>query len=300
MSEETKTILKVISDKITDMLVIEEPNGNSPFSTRAELAAYNKGLSDAFDFVMAMRIKEEEKEQVAKGTDRTTERISEELIRGGIENGIISFGQEEGQLTAKIGDNWFYIGNDNEEYGKTADDFPKEELIARVYENINSEPINSVDIEDATECLYYKAVLEENVMCKLDLMTAHESNNLEWFRTSINMNMNCARFIDNTINNNFEDNRCDMAKVLEEVTAAYGKERCMHVLAAQVENHSWDGRYSTETKKWAKSEMEGFSAEFIEDSRNYYLNAHAILINGLAERAIKTYGEQAKSNIERG
>lgn len=87
------------------------------------------------------------------------ERISKELIQKGIANGTISFSMEYDTLTVHIGDYWFYISS---EIGRTQDDFSNEQLVDRIYETINDEPINDDDEEKATECLYYKAVLEES------------------------------------------------------------------------------------------------------------------------------------------
>lgn len=86
------------------------------------------------------------------------ERISKELIRKGIEQEIITFDMEDDMLIAHIGDNWFFI---SDELDKTENDFSKEELINMVHAAINDEPINDEDDEQATECLYYKAVLLE-------------------------------------------------------------------------------------------------------------------------------------------
>ena len=88
------------------------------------------------------------------------ERISRELIRKGISRKIITFGMEDDQLAAYIEDYWFFI-TDEPDVDESC--FSKDELTEMVYEAINDEPIND-DIDDyATECLYYKAVLEENV-----------------------------------------------------------------------------------------------------------------------------------------
>lgn len=127
--------------------------------------------------------------------------------------------------------------------------------------------------------------------CKDDILTAKENDRLSEWRASFRENGNCAKALDNAMNDNFADNRMDTKKVLETVVAEYGFERTAHVLAAQVFNHDWDGRYSRDVKDWAKEQMKEFSADFIEDSRDYYLNAHPILIDGVASRAMS---EQVK------
>ena len=88
------------------------------------------------------------------------ERINKELVRKGIEQNVISFDMEDDMLIACIGDNWFFI---SDELDKGKESFSKEEFVNMVYESINDEPINDEDEEQAGECLYYKAVLLEQV-----------------------------------------------------------------------------------------------------------------------------------------
>lgn len=87
------------------------------------------------------------------------ERISRELVESGIDEDIIRFGMQDGALAAHIGDYWFYIA----EEGRTEDDFTRDELVSLVHEAVNDEPINADDEEAATECLYYKYFLEEQL-----------------------------------------------------------------------------------------------------------------------------------------
>lgn len=126
---------------------------------------------------------------------------------------------------------------------------------------------------------------------KDDLLTAKEKDQLAEWRASFRESGNCAKALDKAMNDNWADNRMDTKKVLDTVVAEFGFERTAHVLAAQVFNHDWDGRYDRKVKDWAKSEMAGFSQDFIEESRDYYLNAHPILIDGVAKTAM---AEQVK------
>lgn len=87
------------------------------------------------------------------------ERISRDMVRKGIRNSRITFITRYDNLAAAIGEYWFYICND---IGKTEKDFTEDELVDMVHEAINDEPINNKDEEQAAECLYYKAVLEES------------------------------------------------------------------------------------------------------------------------------------------
>ena len=120
-----------------------------------------------------------------------------------------------------------------------------------------------------------------------DMMTAKENGEMTDWRSSFKENCNCARAIDKALNENYADNRLETDKALDTVLAEYSAERVNHVLAAQVVTHDWDGRYHNDVKAWAKEQTKELSAEFMEDSRDYYLNAHPILIDGLASKVMQ-------------
>lgn len=133
---------------------------------------------------------------------------------------------------------------------------------------------------------------------KNDMMTAKENGEMADWRSSFKENCNCAKAIDKALNDNFADNRLDTDKALDTVVAEYGAERVTHVLAAQVVNHNWDGRYHNDVKAWAKEQTKELSAEFTEDSRDYYLNAHPILIDGLATKVMQREKELEKELLK--
>lgn len=89
---------------------------------------------------------------------------------------------------------------------------------------------------------------------KNDMMTAKENGEMADWRSSFKENCNCAKAIDKALNDNFADNHLDTDKALDTVVAEYGAERVTHVLAAQVVNHDWDGRYHNDVKTWAKEQ----------------------------------------------
>lgn len=88
------------------------------------------------------------------------ERINKDLIQKGIEQNIITFNMKDDMLVACIGEYWFFI---SDEIDKDENSFSKDELVNMVHVNINDEPINDEDEEQAAECLYYKAILLERV-----------------------------------------------------------------------------------------------------------------------------------------
>lgn len=123
------------------------------------------------------------------------ERISIDLIRRGIREGIIRFGTEDDELTAMIGDYWFYIAFGAE---KDKDEYTEDELVAMVHGSINSEPINAEDDEDAMECLYYRYfILEKFAETELDWirdsLRKTGKKNLEHMMASVSSRINAAR-----------------------------------------------------------------------------------------------------------
>lgn len=133
------------------------------------------------------------------------------------------------------------------------------------------------------------------VLYKYDKEIAKQNGEIEICIKSFKQNKECAKAIDKALNENFSDNRLNVDKVIDTVVADFGIERVTHVLSAQVVNHDWDGRYHNDVKGWAKEQMKGFTSEFIEESRNYYLTAHPILIGGLSSTVMERQKELEKS-----
>ena len=133
------------------------------------------------------------------------------------------------------------------------------------------------------------------VLYKYDKEIAKQNGEIEICIKSFKQNKECAKAIDEALNENFSDNRLNVDKVIDTVVADFGIERVTHVLAAQVANHDWDGRYHNDVKDWAKEQIKGFSSEFIEESRDYYLTAHPILIDGLSSTVMVRQKELEKS-----
>lgn len=129
-----------------------------------------------------------------------------------------------------------------------------------------------------------------------DRITAKENGETAECLNSFKENRSCAAAIDKALNENYSENRLDTDKALNTVVEQFGIERVNHVLAAQIVNHDWDGRYHNDVKAWAKEHMKDYSAEFIEDSRSYYLNAHPVLIDGLASKAMVMQNEIGLGN----
>lgn len=81
---------------------------------------------------------------------------------------------------------------------------------------------------------------------------ARQNGELEVYRASRKLNIECAKAIRDAIWDNYKDNRLD-TKCVKDVISKFGTERTMYVLANTIQQQDWDGRYSPDNKRWAKS-----------------------------------------------
>ena len=125
---------------------------------------------------------------------------------------------------------------------------------------------------------------------------AAENDELDQWRESRKLNEECARTIDNAINENYtyENSHLDTEKVIDKVSETYGKERTGLVFANHISNREWDGRYSSQTKEWANNITAGLSPDVKNEIRNVHLNAHAVLIDGVIRTVINREKEISK------
>lgn len=81
--------------------------------------------------------------------------IAKDMVKNGLLNGKIRLGNEDGNLSAHIGDNWFWI------YAVAGNEYGLDEIIQNIYAAINEEPIRNVDDsgildeEASAEYMYY-------------------------------------------------------------------------------------------------------------------------------------------------
>lgn len=115
---------------------------------------------------------------------------------------------------------------------------------------------------------------------------AREHAELDKYRESKRLNMLCKEAIEQSIMDNYRDNRLDADAVWRDVTAQFGAERTAFVLAMTVREKDFDGRFSRENKAWAKSqplppdpEHRGLYCSYVVDK------AHPILTDALVTHA---------------
>lgn len=84
--------------------------------------------------------------------------------------------------------------------------------------------------------------------------TAHyakEHNERDAYSKSMQTNIMCRTSIEDAIHDHYNDNRLNPAGA-RDVLKRFGPERTCYVLAATVQDKSWDGRISDSNKDWAK------------------------------------------------
>ena len=102
------------------------------------------------------------------------------------------------------------------------------------------------------------------------------------YRESKRLNVLCKEAIEQTVRDNYRDNRLDADAVWRDVTAQFGAERTAFVLAMTVREKDFDGRFSRENKAWAKTqplppdpEHQGLYCSYVVDK------AHPVLTDAL-------------------
>ena len=83
-----------------------------------------------------------------------------------------------------------------------------------------------------------------------DYAKAH--GEIDWYRDSQKYNTMCASAIEDAISlrYDFDKKRLDPVAA-DEVLQAFGEERTLFVLAANIQDKSWDGRITDDNRKWA-------------------------------------------------
>lgn len=120
-------------------------------------------------------------------------------------------------------------------------------------------------------------------------MAENESD--RWIE-SYRLNEACCRDIGTAIyKSNYAEHRYDLESAAKSILAIYGSERVSWVLAAIVQAHEYDGRYSQSNKEWAG----GYA---IPNDRRYpSTDVHPILVDGFIGHVRKII-EKERSGCE--
>ena len=132
---------------------------------------------------------------------------------------------------------------------------------------------------------------------------AREHNELPQFHESNLANIACRYAIDKAVADHFDGMRLN-PKAAEDVIHEFGIERTLFVLANTVQQKSWDGRFSRETKHWAASVDIPDDVTGGFDRRTQYIaNSHPAVLDGFIslarEAAFREHEQPEKESIRR-
>ena len=116
----------------------------------------------------------------------------------------------------------------------------------------------------------------------------------ELYRRSLQANIECRHEIEQTINKNFDGYRLNKG-FERELVEKFGMERVGYVLASTVQSHDWDGRFSPETKAWAKAVA---VREDMEHRRQFEVASHPAVLDGFIARIRAMEKETKKEQKE--
>ena len=121
---------------------------------------------------------------------------------------------------------------------------------------------------------------------------ARENNELEQYRESRKANVTCMEAINSAIAENYGDNRLNVNQAIRQVVDTFGYERTLYVLANTIQHKDWDGRFSTDNKRWAASQPVAQDVDGFGSDRNVYFvvdQAHPGLVDMFTTYLRKEY-----------
>lgn len=82
---------------------------------------------------------------------------------------------------------------------------------------------------------------------------ACEHRELPAFRKSAKANVACKEAVIVALAENYSNNTLKSDAALQQLTDTFGIERVAYIIALTIREKSWDGRFSSENVRWAKS-----------------------------------------------
>ncbi|MCD8096576.1 MAG: DUF3849 domain-containing protein [Lachnospiraceae bacterium] len=130
---------------------------------------------------------------------------------------------------------------------------------------------------------------------------ARENGEMERYHRSRRTNMDCKKAIEEAVRNTYDGMHLkeDAARM---VVNQYGAERVAFVLAATVRYKDWDGRFSRDTKSWAKSipAVADPDSTGMDRCWEYVVESHPAILNafiGLARKEFARAKEEKNQEI---
>lgn len=159
--------------------------------------------------------------------------------------------------------------------------------LADVYKNWSNMDFNLMDnitsaIGDRADTVIRQAEeLYKSPVYKYPGDYARENGELEQFRTSLKANLACKREIEAAISKCHDGYHFESEAAVRDVVQKFGYERTFFILAATVQSHEHDGRYSRSNKDWARTVPIFDSKRSIE----YAVNSHPVLVDAFLTTA---------------
>ena len=124
---------------------------------------------------------------------------------------------------------------------------------------------------------------------------ARENGEIQKWRDSKAENIACRDTMDKAVAENFDGAHLRTESILDNVIAAYGKERVELILAATIQEKAHDGRFSRDNKEWAAS------VPMPEGEKTYLVSdrTHPILLDALAQEYRVNYSEKKPSVMDK-
>lgn len=124
---------------------------------------------------------------------------------------------------------------------------------------------------------------------------ARENGEIQKWRDSKAENIACRDTMDRAVAENFDGAHLKTETILDNVIAAYGKERVELILAATIQEKAHDGRFSRDNKEWAASVPmpEGEKIYLVSD------RTHPVLLDALAKEYRVNYSEKKPSVMDK-
>jgi hypothetical protein len=130
----------------------------------------------------------------------------------------------------------------------------------------------------------------------LPVEAARENGELPAYRESWKLNQVCAIRIKDAINERYTgDYHYNLPAALRTVTAEYGMERVLVVLANSVDYKDYDGRFSHDNKVWAKSIQLPQMPR--EQRSSFVCETHPAILDGFINTVRKQQQQEKKPSV---
>lgn len=125
---------------------------------------------------------------------------------------------------------------------------------------------------------------EHKVLYRWSHDYARKYDELDLWKESYKENCTCARALEKAINDNYHDNRLN-TDFVQNIVTDFGWDRVQWVLANTIQQHSDDGRFSPDNRKWANT----FFMPEDDILWHYSVECHHGLVNMFVDRVQKEW-----------